>query len=59
MLNYFFNPYLRTFFSLLLESEERRSERERDEKETLISCLLHMPQPGIELTAWVCALTKN
>lgn len=29
------------------------------ETETLIGCLLYIPQPGIEPTTYICALTKN
>ena len=32
-------------------------ERERDERETLISCLIYMPQLGSEPTTYVSALT--
>ena len=52
----FFNPYPRICL-LILEGERRRKEereREREkhqrERETLIGCLLNMPQSGIEPT---------
>ena len=48
---FFFNPYLRTFFLLLLERVERREEeREKHpcKREALTGCLLYIPRPGME-----------
>ena len=40
---------------------ERHTQTDRYlcERETLISCLLYAPQPGIEPTIYVCALTGD
>ena len=49
----------------LIDSRERGREGEGEgdnhqcERETLISCLLHMPQPGTKPTTQACALTGN
>ena len=46
-----FNPHPMICLLIL----ERKRERERgSERETMISCLLHMPQPGIEPTTFWC-----
>ena len=53
-------PHLRTYF-FKVDIRERKGEREkkkkhRCERETLISCLTHMPGPGIKPANEVCAL---
>ena len=47
-------------FNLILEREEEREvEKHWCEREALISCLLHAPQPGTKPTTQACALTGN
>ena len=58
---FFFYPHLRTSFGCFLERAEGR-EKEINisvkEKHQLIA-FLYLPQPGIELGTWICALTRN
>ena len=58
---FFFNPYPGISFPLLLEREEDIDVRAKHqcETETLIGCLLYIPQVGVEPTTWVCALAGN
>ena len=49
------------FFILILgyvSTDFRKAGGER-ERETWTDCLLYMPQPGIEPTTEICALTGN
>lgn len=49
-------------FLLILEREEgreRQREKYRCDRETSIGCLPYVPQPQVEPTAYVCALTGD
>ena len=47
------------FFRDRGREEERKGEKQRCERETSISCLLHVPQVGIRLATQACALIEN
>ena len=51
------------FFLLLTLKRRREEEREGEnhpcERETLIGCILHIPQPGTEPTTQACTVTRN
>ena len=46
-------------FFMAFREGQREGEKHRCDRETLTGCLLYVPQPGIEPTAWICTLTRN
>ena len=55
----FFLKILLNYFRERGKEKEREGKKHRCLRETSISCLLHVPQPGTMPTTQACALTRN